>query len=260
MPSPEELVITMATFLKDLSPGFNTVMSDVDYATFVGFGLLTSHIYRKKLERLMDQAKLSQAARTFFFFLVMLIKNVKRIKEGLNSKEIAEKFQGKPYFQEVQKFVNKSMVQYVNEINKMSSDEAKEKFPIVNAPTCNPSLMAQLWKTYHKKSPEWASLLAEQGRPTLIKMFLSNLWAPQLYMSQDLKDMQKQWEEEWWNTEVTYTNAVDKLNFKKGFQERFWETKAKDNYPFPVMDTQLNQIKLSADVYTQSKLQAWFDN
>lgn len=258
MPTPEELVITMALFMKDLGPDVTKVGNDIDYENFVGFGLLTSHIYRKKLEDLMERDKLSGAAKTFFFFLVMLIKNTKRIKEGLASKEIAEKFQGKTYFIEVQKFVAKRMVQYVNEINKLSADEQKEKFPIVNAPTSNPPMMALMWKTYNSKSPSWAAMLAESGNPTLIKMFLGNLWAAQLNMTDDLKTEQKEWEELWWEENVTYTNSLDKGNFKKGFQEKFWMTKSKDNYPFPTVDPSTKKIVLDSTVFSKTKLIQWF--
>lgn len=222
--SPEEYVAFVAQFDMD-------VISRLDPADFIDFGVMDSKKYATKLFRIMDDQRLSTEEKTMVIVLATAVKNKKRILNAM------KKFQGKSWYNGVRNFYANNCVQYTNE-------EDDDTFSVVHVPSSVAWLTARIY-------------LQMTSEPT-VEEFLRNLWAAQLNLSPALMLKQREWEEDFWD------NVVKKggKNFEKNkFNKDYWETKAADKYllldangsVWGTPDERSGKV-----AYTEERLKEWF--
>ena len=230
----------MASFMSAIGV---SLPSDLNVQDFKDFGKMTSNIYRARLfmifDRLMTAGKLNRASIPTIIYFASLIKNKDRIIKGMANMQ--SKYGTAQWFKDTLYFYQTETVQYVSEAEK------KDKFPVVNIPTCMPDITAHFFKV-HLKGVGIAYTDAE-----LLKAFKENLWFCQLNISQALSDEHRLWETDFWNNTVTKTKNSDsaRYNREKGFQAAYYNTKAADNYRFLVNGTSVDQV------FDEPALLAW---
>lgn len=205
---------------------FNLVeLEEIDPIDYIGFGTMSSHKYRKMF---MDITKnLTPAARTWIFVWAVAIKSKPRI---LNAVEGLTK---SPTMIEARDAIVNLFVQY-------TSEKTPDTFPIVNVPSCNPTLSSLIWIKI--STPEKRNATE----------FLKNLWAAQINLAATTQSEQKAWEMSFWDNTVTKGSAN---KYEPGFHSAYYETKASDKYPLLNKDKTI--VAMSASGYTKANLTAW---
>jgi hypothetical protein len=174
----------------------------------IQMGMLNSLVYRKKL---MDFAKLKNISLDDLRVIIIMagvMKNVDRLLEylkgikGLNSGEI---------------------IRALNCFSQYTKATAIGSFPFVNVPHSFPeiAILGNVWVRRDN--------LDEKGK-TGIYTWMENTHFSQLNLAKDVQDMHKEWEKEFWTVSVTKTKNPIQDAFKKGFQEEFYDNKAKDSF------------------------------
>jgi hypothetical protein len=201
---------------------------------FNTFGIKDSSVYRKILFNLFKTAKLSKETSFIIVALFTLVKNKNRVLAGLDS------IKDYKWKKQVVEFINNHVVSYTPDETSTSVIAA------VHIPSCVPSVAAVAWILMRKRSER------------SVEGFMMNLWAAQLYVSDELMIMQKIWEYDFWDTVVTKSKS--KAFENKGFNEEYWSTKAKDDYK--LLDTDFKKIdrrfnKEELEVYLMSFKDLW---
>jgi hypothetical protein len=203
---------------------FFSLINDKSFDTF---GLKNSLFYRKKLFRLMEAAGLNSEENMMVIAFAVKIKNRERIISGIKELENAV------MFERVRKFYESYVVQYTHQEN----DKGLNCIAVVHIPSAVPHLSALAWKSMtikEKRTPE---------------MFLMNLWAAQMKMSEELMGLQLKFEYNFWDSVV---KKGGKAFENEGFKQEYWRTKAADRYNF-----MNDKMEFYEDEFTLSDLKNW---
>lgn len=192
----------------------------------IGFGLKNSHVYREILLKLLSDEGMGKSEFAALVALFTMVKNKTRVLQAM------VKFSKEAWYAKVRAFIENRVVQY----NSQKIDDFKT-FPAIQIPHVLPTLTALIWRHLHPKSTS--------------KEFLSNLWACQMKLPDDMKTKQRAWEEDFWNNKVQYTRNQEKNVFAGRFVLGFWMTKASDTYPF--LDNTGKEIFIN----TEADLDSW---
>jgi len=182
------------------------ILATLNPEDFEGFGMMNSHVYRKKFFDIAKAANLSKDALMMVIVLATVVKNKKRILAAV------KKFAAAPWYSSVTQFYSQKICQYTYEATATT-------FAVVHIPSCVPFMAARAW-LHVTKNP---------SKDT----FLANLWASQIRLSQTLMDEQKAWETNFWAQTVKKGGSKFEA---KGFNETYWVTKSADNYPLLLKD------------------------
>jgi hypothetical protein len=173
---------------------------------FSSFGMMNSHIYRSKLEALMQVKLPNVETRMIMICLFCVISSKARVQNELN----ADQFKDIPDLNNLKSFVANSMVQHTSELK---GKPAGKYFAAVHVASSYPFVAAYA--------------VIKLKRIKSVQAFLRHLWAAQLYLDADMQKWQKAWEKTFWNDQVKKGSAA----YIKGFQEEFYDTKSMDKYP-----------------------------
>lgn len=213
----------------------------LDPKNFVDFGIMDSKKYATKLFRIMEQVQLDEVAKTMVIVLATAVKNKKRVVNAM------KKFKGEDWYAAVSQFFKNSCVQYTWE-------EEDDTFSVVHIPTCVPFLASRAW--LQMTPPE------ECNGAKGVALFLSNLWAKQIYLDDKLLDAQYAWEANFWGEVVTKGGKnFEGKNGKGSFSQDYWKTGADDRYVLLNSDGTLfgTPAQQAATVpYSAEDLMEWF--
>lgn len=206
----------MKELFEFLIPGIS-VLNTFQESDFKDFGVMNSHVYRKLFYKLTAQANMTPLEIVVIVTLFQKVKNVVRVLKSI------ERFKNKSWFVSVRKFLVERVVQYNSQVPKDAS-----KIAAIQIPHVFPSLTAICWvKTNNNVS---------------LTNFLSNLWSVQMNIPINMKNIQKQWETNFWNNTVKKTRNVDPALYEKGFQEEYWSTKSLDSYEFFLPNAETHSV------------------
>jgi hypothetical protein len=194
---------------------------ELDLMDLDSFGLMNSKMYAQIFRTTLQASGISKDSYSSIILLAVLVKNKNRILKGLSHLRL--KYESTQWFKDCMIYYQTQTVQYTTEVT--TDKTGYTKMPVVNIPNCVPTISAYVWKLANKDK------LQNMDSAEAVELLLQNLWAAQLDLTEDIQIRQKAWEEDFWNNQVLYTNNKDGSHFKKGFQEKFYMTKAADNYP-----------------------------
>ena len=118
------------------------------------------------------------------------------------------KFEEKPWYRNVRRFFNERICQY-------TFQEKEITFATVHITSSLPFISSRIWLQ-----------MAQRGDNT-VKGFVSNQWAAQINLDENLMQEQHKWEVTFWEDTIKRGGQ----NYDLGFHEKFWVNKASDKYP-----------------------------
>jgi hypothetical protein len=213
------------------------VIANLHDEDFVDFGIMDSKKYATKLFRLMEQQGLNEEEFTMAVVLATAVKSKKRILNAMR------KFQGLGWYRNVLNF-------YTNNVCQYTFEEHENSISVVHFSSSLPFLAARIW-------------LQITREPT-VEAFLNNLWAAQIYLSEDLMLRQKAWEQGFWTNTVKKGGKLYEGGADTGkFNPEYWKTKAADYYLLLNADGtrfSTNPRTLLYEVaYNEADIQAWIN-
>lgn len=177
------------------------------------FGKMNSHLYRDKLMKEMDRARLKPESRMVVFAMTSIIKSQPRILEAMANMPDTKKYVHDGVWQEVMNFFENYCCQYVSQAKKT------KKFPVVNIPTCMPGL-DMMWFAITSEGKE-RTLENACRRPTM----------SQIDLDDKMQDLAKEGYKYFWEKTVVGSKNPDKANLEAPkFNEDYYKTSAGDNY------------------------------
>jgi hypothetical protein len=200
---PTTLEVSFVGAYSDMVEFISTMKFEYDGLNLLdGFGMYNSHLYRAKLHRLMNTDKLSPQARFWTFAILSKMPDPGRVLANLQI------FKEKKWYDSVRKFIEDRIIKYTN--------ASPTQFSGLHVASCAPSM---------------AALVYVLSKPDCdVAAFLSNKWAAQLALNDNMQAVQKNWETEFWKTVVTTTKKPGAKEFKAEFREDFYNNKAGDRY------------------------------
>lgn len=215
--------------------------ADLNPVDFVDFGKMTSHIYRAKfykvVQEMVDSGEIQYSSVSVVIYFATLIKNKKRIVDAMAN--LSPKYGTTTWFQDTLKFYQTACVQYVSEA------ERTGLFPVVNIPSCQPNLAAHFFKMHLMRDGKARSDV------DLFKIFMENLWFCQLRVTEALKNKHQDWENKFWTQTVKKSKNPDSGRYEKGFNQTYYETKRADDYGFIVNGQE------SIEIYDEPAIISW---
>jgi hypothetical protein len=201
-------------------------LNSLDYRDYVGFGMRNSAVYRELFMSALANSSISEEGASIIVALATAVKNKRRILEAM------KKFATESWYNPVRQF-------FINKTCQLTSEESHGLLSVVHIPSCVPFITAKVW----------ARITAPANRNRTA--FLSNLWAAQINLDDELMAAQMDWEKHFWDEVVTKGGN----NYKKGFQEEFWLTKAADVYP--LIDSEGRIVTPTNGKYTAADVDNW---
>jgi len=200
------------------------------------FGKMDSHLYRKKLMKLMDAAKLTKEQRLVVHFMFAVVKRKSRVIDGMAGLSDATK--AMPWFDPVKSFISGTIVDY------NVSAKTPDKFPGTHVPTTNPGLDMMLWR------------LSTEPKDRTLDAFFIRTTSVQLHLAPDAQAKAKLGYKSYWDDVVKGTKNTVKTEEAK-YREEYYNTSAGDTYLL-VMDN-LKELKpKNMEVgYTLEEITAW---
>jgi hypothetical protein len=209
----------MAAFsLTDVSAG--------DITALDGFGLKSSHEYRNKFLALVKERKLKSEEVFWIFMLCEKVKNKDRIVKGMGSPAFKSKMASKSWYTPVKDFFSADCVQYVSEVERIPSNN--KKMPVVNIPTCYPSMASLAWLVTLKKSGKLATMTPD----VMFETFCDNRWAAQMNVNKSSYDQIREKDRLFWQKTVKKSRNPFGESYESGWNESYFETKWADQYHF----------------------------
>jgi len=181
---------------------------------WMSFGKKDSHVYRKMLMERFNRAMLSAEERFMIYFLFSVVKNQKRVKEGMEN--LPENVKNLSWYTKVKAFVDAHLCQYVSQATN------SKKFPAVNIPVTNPGMDLLCWVI-------WAPC----NQMTLTEMFRRPNTA-QLFLDEMAQSQAKVGYAYYWNTVVQGTQNPDAKTMdlpKPQMREEYYKNAESDRYP-----------------------------
>jgi len=221
--STAQLIADTSAFLDGFSLE-NVASMEVSFLD--GMGLKSSHDYRQKLLDLFSTHLKDSSNQFMLFMIVEQIKNKGRIMKWFENPANKAAHGTKPWWKPIKDFVATHMVQYVQEVERVPLNAAK--FPLVNLPTCYPSMSALAFKTRLHRNGKIKTMTPE----VIFETFIDNRWAAQMNINASIMDEVKAKDREFWNKIVTKSKNPFSEAYEKGFNEDYFNTKAKDAYLF----------------------------
>jgi len=186
---------------------------------WASFGKMNSHIYRTRLENMLEQANVGMEGKLMVKFFFSVIKNQKRVSEALRL--LPADVQAKTWFNEVRNFVDVHITQYVSNV------ETSNKFPAVNIPNCNPGLDLLFYMLF--THPNERSVQDMTTRPTFCQLDLDPV----------LQAESREGYRVYWDLIVTGSKNPDSVpkNLEvPQFREEYYNTSAGDKYNLVGLD------------------------
>jgi len=186
---------------------------------WASFGKMNSHIYRTRLENMLEQAGVGMEGKLMVKFFFSVIKNQKRVSDAL--KLLPPDVQAKTWYNEVRNFVDVHVTQYVSNV------ETSNKFPAVNIPNCNPGLDMLFYVLF--THPNERSVADMSTRPTFCQLNLDPV------LQEEARDGYRVY----WDVIVTGSknpDAVPKNLEVPQFREEYYNTSAGDMYNLVGLD------------------------
>jgi hypothetical protein len=173
------------------------------------FGTMNSHLYRKKLTKLFEKAKMAPEHRVIVYFLFAVVKNKSRVMLGLDN--FSESVKQMSWYDPVKSFIGGSIVEY----NTMA--RSPDKFPGTHIPITDPGLDLLMWKLMSKKEER------------TIDKFFSRTTTVQLNLDPEMQALAHTGYKAYWDDVVTGTRNTVKTEEAK-YNEKYYKTSAGDTY------------------------------
>lgn len=221
---------TMRVPLKDLG-----VILQVDW---MSFGKKDSHVYRKMLMERFSKASLSAEERFMVYFFFSVVKNQKRVKEGMDN--LPESVKNLTWFTKVRAFVDGHLCQYVSQVTN------SKKFPAVNIPVTNPGMDLLCWAIWAPCSQ--MTLMEMFRRPNSSQLFLDEMAQAQAKIGYAF----------YWNTVVQGTQNPDAKALdlpKPMMREEYYKNAESDRYP--LIGSDLSMVPIPNNGYSTVDLTHW---
>lgn len=182
------------------------------------FGKMNSHLYRAKLFKAMDEAKLNPEARVLVYMMASIIKSQPRIVEAMTNFPEDKRLVAQGVWFAVRDFFDNRCTQYV------SASKKNKKFPVVNLPGTLPGmdiLCFALTTLDHERT--YQSLCR---RPTFT----------QLALKPEVQTDAKEGYEYYWTKIVKGSKNTDKVEAPSMNQD-YYNTAAGDEYYLISLDS-----------------------
>jgi hypothetical protein len=222
----------------------NAMELTTNFSTFVKanrelwstFGKMDSHLYRKKLMKLMDAAKLSKEQRLAVHLMFALVKNKTRVIDGMNG--MSETTKAMSWYEPVKTFIAGTITDY------NTAAKAADKFPGTHIPTTNPGLDMLMWR------------LSTDKEARTLEAFFSRTTSVQLKNGPEAQEMAKSGYRLYWDTVVKRSKNTAPTEEAK-YREEYYETSAGDAYY--LIDDRLRDVKPASDLvgYTLEEITTW---
>jgi len=200
------------------------------------FGKMDSHLYRKKLMKLMEAAKLTQEQKLVVHFLFSVVKKKSRVIDGLAG--LSADTQKMSWFEPVKSFISGTIVDY------NVSAKTPDKFPGTHVPTTNPGLDMMLWR------------LSTDPKDRTLDAFFIRTTSVQLHLAPESQAKAKLGYKSYWDDVVKGTKNSVKTEDSK-YREDYYNTSAGDTYL--LVDDNLKEVKPknSKVGYTLEEITNW---
>lgn len=205
---------------------------------WMSFGKKDSHVYRKMLMERFNKAMLSAEEKFMIYFLFSVVKNQKRVKEGLDN--LPENVRNLTWFTRVRAFVDGHLCQYVSQAT------STKKFPAVNIPVTNPGMDLLCWAI-------WAPCSQMN-----LREFFRRPNSAQLFLDEMAQSQAKTGYAYYWNTVVQGTQNPDAKTLdlpKPQMREEYYKNAESDRYP--LVGTTLTIIPVPTNGYSTADLTHW---
>lgn len=244
--STAQLMADTAEFLDGFSLDDVATM---EVAFLDGMGLKNSHDYRQKLLGLFKKHLKKSSDQFMLFMIVEQIKNKGRITKWFENPANRTTHGTKPWWKPIKEFVTTHTVQYVQEVERIPANA--DKFPLVNIPTCYPSMSALAFKTRMHRNGKIKTMTPE----VLFETFIDNRWAAQMNINDALMDQVRQKDRQFWVDTVKKSKNPFTDAFEGGFNEEYFKTKSQDKYLF--YNLVGGKIVASDEVYDRQMIIEW---
>jgi len=202
---------------------------------WANFGKMTSHLYREKLMKLMDNNGLTSEAKFMVFFFFSVIKNQPRVLKELNN--MPSETKAEPWYNPTRDFIASHVTQYV------TATTGNSKMPAVNIPSCNPGMDILVYCLI--TNPADIKIENVRNRTTFT----------QLYLNDDLQAEAKVGYAHYWNNVVKGTKNEQKTEAPK-MRDDYYETIAGDRYKLLSLD--LKEIEAPNGGYDRKFVEKYF--
>jgi len=200
------------------------------------FGKMDSHLYRKKLMKLMEKANLTAEQKLIVYFFFAVVKKKSRVIEGMNG--LPDHQKSASWFTPVMTFIAGTMTDY------NSQAKNPDRFPGTHVPTTNPGLDLLMWR-----------LMTEKEDRT-IDNFFRRTTSVQLHLDEAMQAKAKSGYKFYWDSVVTGTKNTMSVEAPQ-HREAYYETSAGDTY-FLVNDSMKELKPADKDKgYTEKEISAW---
>lgn len=173
------------------------------------FGKMDSHLYRKKLMKLMEAAKLTKDQKIVVYFLFTIVGKKSRVIDGMNA--MPDHVKSMAWFDPVRAFIATTMTDY------NTSAKAVDKFPGTHVAATNPGLSLMLWK------------LSVEEEARTVEAFFAKPITVQLHLSQECQERAKSGYKFYWDE--TVQGSKNTMNTEEAkYREEYYNTSAGDKY------------------------------
>lgn len=197
-------------------------------STWANFGKMTSHLYREKLMKLMDNNNLSPESRFMVFFFFSVIKNQPRVLKSLN--DLPSEVKAQAWFNGTRDFIATHVTQYV------TATSGNQKFPAVNIPSCNPGLDILVFCLITNPADKTVDNL--RNRTTFSQLFLDS----------EMQSQAKIGYANYWDNIVQGTKNPNSTEEPK-MREQYYNTTAGDKYK--LIGLNMKEIDTPSTGYTR---------
>lgn len=202
------------------------------------FGMMDSTLYRKKLMRLMNAAKLTPEQRLVVHFLFAVVKKKSRVLDGLAGLSDAAK--SMTWFEPVRTFIAGTIVDY------NANAKSPDKFPGTHVPTTNPGLDLLMWR-----------LMTSKENRNLDEFFMRTTTV-QLFLNKEAQEKAKSGYKLYWDETVKSSKNPVKTE-EAMYREEYYNTSASDTYL--LVNEKLEEVKPADKIngYTLEEITAWMN-
>jgi len=189
------------------------------------FGKMNSHLYRAKLFRAMDEAKLTPEARVLVYAMSSIIKSQPRIVEAMTNMPEDKRPQTQGLWFSVRDFFDTRCTQYV------SASKKNKKFPVVNLPGTLPGMDILCF-----------CLTTDDHERTMANLSQRPTFA-QVNLKEDAQVLAKEGYEFYWTKIIQGTKNTDKVEAPSMNQD-YYKTAASDTYSLLYIDKSLRILEV----------------
>lgn len=222
-----------------------SVLESLDPDDFIGFGLQTSHEYRKQFKKMCADASLSKKAITLVILLTLLVKKKERIVKASATDKFMSSFSADADMMAAVAFISA----FTEQSTKHPDVIAMKKFPLVNIPSCQPNLSLFIFLMFNMKDASFVAKTAEQRMDFVFEG--KNTFMVQMNLDPALQEMAKAGNVKFWSDTVKKSTVEKGKFFEAGWHEDYYDTAAKDMYP--ILEKSATSFAAKGDIITKDR-------